>query len=183
MNMLSRRKKIVIYIIAAAVIIGFLAYGVNGTKLRIGVRGGYTCGVESHEMKENEVLTGKESFDKEGIFPICISKIEVTTTDELAQKMEAYVFYGERQDGQFPYGTYTREEIEEYYGPNMVNLDDIRWMKDDSFDVVVLAATNRLEKTWVKVTYRVLGIFKKEALSAEIGCKGVEESDPDLEEY
>lgn len=180
--MLSQREKIVIRIIAIAVIVGFIVYGVNTTKLRIGVRGGYTCCVESHEMKENEVLTGKESFHKDGFFPIYISEIKVITTDELAPGMEAYVFYGERQDFQFPYQPITRNEIEECFGANMVNLDDIHWMKDDSFDVVLLAETNRLEKTWIKVTYRVLGIFKKEAISAEIGCKGVEESDPVPEE-
>ncbi len=161
------RKRVAYSIIA--VLVGVLIYAGFNTKLCADSADNYTF-TKQHDLKSDEILFGIEGFNRKGLLPIYISRIEILSEMKNASDFEVKVFYPNQQKILLSAGQIEYEEFLSYYdgGKNLKPIDSIGWLKDNRFEVFVITREEKIERTWVKIEYRVCGIFKKTVTSAEM---------------
>ena len=159
------RKHPIIVTVSIAILL-FFFYTTAATKLTTEDSGfGWS---KKGELQNDEVLYGMTVFHKKGLAPIRISKVRVVQESDNETPLESWIFYCDRQGGQMSGGHIKRSEFESLYRGNLVPLDGMKWVKDHTFDVAVISDQNKIENTWIEITYRVWGVFKKCTISKEI---------------
>ncbi len=160
-----RLKKV--FLVCVLILSLWLGYTVVDTKLTIVGMGGYKSLVSVHQLEEDEILHGIETFQKSGVAPIRIESIEIINPNK-TKYMDVAVFYGLRQNLQMSGGQLDYEEYLEFYGNNLYPIYSLKWLKDKKFSVVITSRETAIRNVWIKVRYRIYGIFTKEVISEEI---------------
>ena len=165
--MIMIRKRVVYSIVIVLVVV--FVYASFNTKLCADPTDNYTF-TKQHNLKSNEILFGIEGFNHKGILPIYISKIEILSEMKNASDFEVKVFYPNQQKTLLSAGQIEYEEFLSYYdgGKDLKPINSIGWLKDNRFEDFVITREEKIERTWVKIEYRVCGIFKKTVISAEM---------------
>lgn len=164
---MKKRTKITGCIILA-LIIAVVAVTTCTTRLESDVRGGYTSTNRNRVVADDEIIYGRETFTKHGIAPIRVAEIRVVNDMKQDLDAKAYVFLPPEQGALMSGGQVKYDEFMEAYGENLIELDELSWVKDDDFEVVTTSKENKIDGVWFEVTYYVWGIFKKTVYSAEI---------------
>lgn len=160
-----RLRKILLMLMI--VILLYLGYTIIDTELTIVGMGGYESLVSVHQLEEGEILHGIETFQKSGVAPIRIESIEIINPNKM-KYMDVAVFYGSRQNLQMSGGQIDYEEYLDLYGKNLYPPESLTWLKDKEFDVVITSREPAIRNVWIKVRYRIYGIFPKKVISEEI---------------
>lgn len=153
----KRIKRVIV--IAVAALLCCVAVLAGSTKL---ICGGPVADYSSQvELAEDEFVYQSFAYHKEGIAPVYIQDVQILYENQPVEE-DYYIFWCKRQNGNLGAEMLTLNEFQEKYGENLVSPQNVKWLKDDDFDVTVLTQNiERTENYEVIITYKVFGIFKK----------------------
>lgn len=158
---MKMNKKKMIFALCIAISFSLLAYTAFSTKLYADPADNFTSFVDKHNLESNEIIFGYAGFNIKGRLPVYITNIEIISEMENSLDFQTWLFYPDRQKVLMCGGEIEYDDFYSYYGENLYPLNSIGWLKDKRFEVVVISRSERIEKTWVKVEYRVGGMLKK----------------------
>lgn len=158
------RKKFALASIAALCVGGLIYFAVT-TNL-IGGENLYERFGRDYKLQEDELLYGNFYFHKDGIAPVRIERISITNKKNIP--IEVKFFFCGRQSMQMTGGPIKKVEFETDYGENLSVANQVKWLKDKEFQIVVTTKEDKLEGIWLEVEYSVLGMFKKRIQTEEL---------------